>query len=232
MERRKKTESKQQGTKPKKVVAGPIREKARSIARLVAAVGKVIQKKGYRALSGTNIAKEAGLDKSLIWAYFGSIDKLIETYILQRDFWNIAKEKKVSELLEKPDTIGKEDITALLHGQLDRLIEDKILQQIIHWEIGEKNKTLRKIADKREETGELLFQVIEPGFAGTGVDIRAKLALQIAGIYYLVLHAKHNGSLFCGLDINKSQDLERLREAIEDSVRMLYEQADAKGNPS
>ncbi|PLK44959.1 TetR/AcrR family transcriptional regulator [Emticicia sp. TH156] len=221
---KKNTDVEQQRTKQRKVTAGPIREKARTMTRLIAAVGRVIQKKGYTALTGPNIAIEAGLDKKLIWTYFGSIDNLVETYILERDFWNMADQKIISELLKHPENIGRKDITVLLHGQLDRMMKDKVLQRIIHWEIGEKNKTLRKVADKREKIGEHLFQIIEPDFANTGVDIRAKLALQIAGIYYLVLHAKYNGSLFCGIDINESTDLERLQKAIQDNINAMYEE--------
>ena len=225
MGKRNKAESEAGASKTRKVVAGPVREKGRSMARLVAAVGKVIPKKGYTALTGTNIAKEAGLDKSLIWSYFGNVDKLVETYILARDFWSSLESEKILEMVEKDDSLGKEEIIFLLHGQLERLNKDKILQQIIHWEIGKKNKTLRTVADRREEIGERLFQIIEPSFTRAGVDIRAGLALQIAGIYYLVLHARQNGSLFCGLDINKPEDLERLRRAIAENVLTLYDRA-------
>ncbi|PLK44876.1 TetR/AcrR family transcriptional regulator [Emticicia sp. TH156] len=225
MVRKKNADVEQNGEKPRKITAGPIREKARSMTRLIAAVGAVIQKKGYTALTGPNIAKEAGLDKKLIWTYFGSIDNLVETYILQRDFWNMADQKIISELLKHPEAIGKKDITTLLHGQLDRMMKDKVLQRIIHWEIGEKNKMLRKISDKRERIGEQLFEIIEPDFSHTSVDIRTKLAIQIAGIYYLVLHARYNGSLFCGIDINQPGDLQRLRQAIQDNINAMYTEA-------
>lgn len=225
MVRKKNAVVEQNGEKPRKVTAGPIREKARTITRLVAAVGAVIQKKGYTALTGSNIANEAGLDKKLIYTYFGSIDHLVETYILQRDFWNMADQKIISELLKHPENIGRKDITALLHGQLDRMMKDKVLQRIMHWEIGEKNKTLRKVSDKREKIGEQLFEIIEPDFINSGVDIRTKLAIQIAGIYYLALHAKYNGSLFCGVDINNPTDLERLQKAIQDNINAMYEEA-------
>lgn len=141
--------------KQRKVTAGPVREKARTMARLVTAVGKVIQKKGYTALSGTNIASEAGLNKRLIWTYFGSVDNLVETYILQRDFWNMADQRVISRLMEKPENIGQDHIAALLTGQLDRMMKDKALQRIIQWEISEKNRTLRKISDRREQIGKI-----------------------------------------------------------------------------
>jgi len=73
--------------KERKVTSGPIRDKERTKARMIAAVGKVIQKKGYHALNGPNIALECGLNKALIWNYFGGLDQLVEAYLTQKDFW-------------------------------------------------------------------------------------------------------------------------------------------------
>ncbi len=209
----------------KKVISGPLRDKERTIKNLKEAVGKVILKKGYKGLNGSNVANEAGVNAKLISAYFNGLNNLCEAYIMEQDFWNMADKKMIKQMLLKPESIGRREITALLHGQLERMIVDRELQKIIQWEIAEENETLRKLADKREEIGEQLFGIIEPEFKDSGVDIRPKLALQIAGIYYLVLHATTNGSLFCGLDLNTAADLNRLRKALEDNVNALYEEA-------
>src|SRR5690606_731733 len=125
--------------------------------RMVASVGKVIQKKGYAGLNLTNVATECGIDAKLIRTYFGNLDALVEEYISQRDFWKYVAKDNIESMISNPANIGCEEITDLLQNQLSTLLKDKILQRIIHWELGEKNKLLRKIADKREEIGEKLF---------------------------------------------------------------------------
>ena len=192
------------------------------MARMVSAVGKVLQKKGYTGLDAPSIAKAAGVDKKLVWTYFGGLDNLVEEYISKRDFWKSISKEQIKKITETPELINQNDINKILQGQLDTLLKDKVLQKIIHWELGEKSKTLRKIADKREEMGEGLFSIIDKQFENSNVDIRANLALLIGGIYYLTLHGKNNGSLFCGIDINNDKGKERISKAIKDILHSSY----------
>lgn len=222
----KKTDQLTENQKKRKVSSGPIREKARTKRKLISAVGKVIQKKGYAGLNVASISKEAGLDRRLVYTYFGSLDNLIETYVKQKDYWSSnVKEDFIASL--KDDTeLKSEDIFNLLQGQFDAVLKDKALQKIIHWELGEKNKMLRKISDNRELLGEELFKRVEPDFDGTDIDIRAILALQIGGLYYLSLHAKANGSLFCGININEGEGKERIEKALESVLSLCYEKTE------
>jgi len=206
----------------RKTASGPIRDKSRTMAKMVAAVGKVIQKQGYTGLTAPNIAKVAGVDKKLVWAYFGGIDNLVEEYITQRDFYKSTAKNDIDALLQDHDTLTKEHINLLLQHQFDTLLTDRALQRIIHWEVGESNEILRKIADKREEIGEELFAKTIPNFTDSTVDIRARLALVISGIYYLSLHAKNNGSTFCGIDINEEEGKERIAAAIQELIFDAY----------
>jgi hypothetical protein len=130
----------------------------------------------------------------------------------------------VEDLIQNTDGFGKEEIITLLQSQYGRLYKDKLFQKLIHWELGENTPALRKIADTREEIGEKLFVSVDKTFENSNIDIRTLLALQIAGIYYLVLHAKTNGSTFCGVDINIDEDKDRVNNAVDYMVRLLYSQ--------
>ncbi|MHA7607292.1 hypothetical protein ACV0BM_000355 [Elizabethkingia meningoseptica] len=81
---------------------------------------------------------------------------------------------------------------------------------------------LRNISDKRETLGEQIFSIITPDFEKVDVDVRARLALLVGGMYYLSLHANSNGSTFCGIDINETEGKERIERAI---VSETYEKA-------
>ena len=80
-----KTESAE--AKTRKVHAGLQKNKERTKGRLIDAVGRVLENQGYSALTPPKIAKEAKVDKKLVWAYFGEPDRLLEEYILHKDFW-------------------------------------------------------------------------------------------------------------------------------------------------
>ena len=64
-----------------------------------------------------------------------------------------------------------------------------------------------------------------PDFENTDVDLRARLALVLGGIYYLSLHSKSNGSLVCGIDINEEEGRARIEDAIRTIIFEAYERA-------
>lgn len=214
--------------KKRKESTGPIRDKSRTQTRLINAVGEVLQQKGYNNLTPPNISKVSGIDKRLVWTYFGGMENLIEAFFQERDFWKVSSNNFIANLLHNPAEIGKDHISGLLNNQFDLLLEDEMLQKFIHWELGEKTPLLRKIADEREEIGETLFNAIEPDFENSGVDLRAVLGILVGGIYYLSLHAKTNGSTFCGIDINEESGKKRIEEVIRFIVNMSYEKAEVK----
>ncbi|PRD56919.1 TetR/AcrR family transcriptional regulator [Sphingobacterium gobiense] len=211
--------------KARKVVAGPIRDKERTKRRLIATVGKVLQKYTYAGLTITNIAKESGLNPKLIYLYFGNLDGLIEEYILEKDFWAGKLKTQITEFAENPTPVGAQDTSDLFQLQFDSFLKDKSMQRIIHWEMGVKNKLLRRIADDREEVGKSALDLISARFVDTDVDIQATLAIILGGIYYLTLHAKNNGSTVSGIDINDDEGRERIERTIERLIFRDFEDA-------
>lgn len=218
----KKTEIESKEPKSRKVASGPLREKARSMEKLVKAVGTVLQKHSYPGLTAVNIANEAGLNRKLIYTYFGTLDNLVETYVIKKDFWKSGAKKMIESIVENPDHLGKAEVNLLLQGQFEALLKDKAQQKIMHWGLEGRNKMLRSAADQREEMGIELLAILDKDFENSTVDIRAVLALQIAGIYYLALHAKSCGSKFCGIDINKPEGKERISKAIQNNIEIVY----------
>lgn len=200
-------------------------KKIRTMQSIVDAVGRVIEKLGYPGLTIMNIEIEAKQHRKLIYLYFGNLDNLVETYIRQKDFWGFATKEFIEQLENETLNFGRADVVKLLQDQLSTMLEDKILQRIIHWELGESNEMLRKVADRREAIGEQLFGVIEPDFMGKGVDLRAIMALLIGGIYYLSIHGTTNGSLFCGIDINQPEGKERIASTLDTLIEWAYEHA-------
>lgn len=145
--------------------------------------------------------------------------------ITQKDYWKSKATGDIEGLLVNPETIGRAQVNAVIQGQFDTVFENEALQKIIHWEIGEKNQMLQDLAASREELGELVFKIIDVDFEGTSIDLRAILALQISGIYYLCLHAKSNGSTFCGIDINLPDGKQRISAALKRIIGMAYDYA-------
>ena len=75
----------------RKVVSGPIRDKHRTKEKLIKTVGEIIKSKGFHELKITNIAKVAGVDKKLIYKYFGTVENLINSYLQSEDYGSCMK---------------------------------------------------------------------------------------------------------------------------------------------
>lgn len=206
----------------RKRASGAIRDKDRTKNKMIQAVGKVLLKKGYTGLNASTIAKEAEVDKRLVWTYFGGLDPLVEEYISRRDFWKFTATDSINDLLGTNNGIKKEQVSDLLKSQFETLLYDNVLQRIIHWELSENKSFLRNISNQREAIGEELFKHIAHQFNNETKQIRAITALLIGGIYYLALHGKVNGSLFCGLDINKEEDKLLINKTIEEIIAFAF----------
>ncbi|WP_037315998.1 TetR/AcrR family transcriptional regulator [Salegentibacter sp. Hel_I_6] len=201
---------------------GEFNNKERSKEKLICAVGKVLTSKGYTGLTATNIAKEAGLSRRLITIYFNSVDELIETYIRNKDYWTSisgnagvpVKEAKIGDL--------KKVVENLLHNQLDYFYNSAEMQKIILWEISKKTDILYEISNEREQMASKIFELIDRDLEDRTVDFRAVSALLVAGIYYLVLHAKSTDTLFCEIDINRPEGMERIKNAINLILEKVY----------
>ncbi|XOV74734.1 MAG: TetR/AcrR family transcriptional regulator [Phycisphaerales bacterium] len=59
---------------------------------MIRAVGTLLARDGFQGMGVNALAREAGVDKVLIYRYFGSLDTLIDRYCQEVDFWPTADE--------------------------------------------------------------------------------------------------------------------------------------------
>ncbi|GGN13111.1 TetR family transcriptional regulator [Dyadobacter beijingensis] len=203
------------------------KDKEETKKKLIQAAGEIFMKKGYQGLRAARIADVAGVSKTLIYRYFGTVEELFKAYLAQKDFW-LAMEGQVEELLEdsRPD-FGKQLAKQILEAQIIYFFQNKEMQEIMRWQISEPNQIARTMADSRELLGEELLSLSDPYFQNSGVNLRALLAIIIPGIYYLVLNAKVNGSTFCGININRKEDMEELQKIVKQAIDWCYEKAES-----
>ena len=206
----------------RKIVSGPIRDKDRTKEKLIKTVGKIIKAKGFHELKISKIAQVAGVDRKLIYEYFGNVENLINEYLRAEDYGSSMKDIDVANT-DFSDH-GKGFSKILIANMFDALSKNKELQKIIVWELYEYNEILRKLSDHREELGEHLFQaILHPYFKENHKKYRAILAILISSTYYLHLHADSNGSKICGLDIKDKEDENIIREVINDIIDGAFE---------
>lgn len=203
----------------RKPVAGTIRNKERSKEKFLEAVGEILEKDGYNALKVNNIAATAGIDKKMIYNYFGGTDQLLDEYISKLDFWSNVK----GDIPEIKDG-GKELSKHSLLEQFDYVGQNKNLQKILLWGLAEKRESLKTIANERELTGEqLLTGITDPHFAENATQFRAIMAILVAGVYYINMYKGVNCNTFCGIDVTTQSGTDEIKKGLCKLVDLVYE---------
>jgi len=196
------------------------RNKARSKQRFLDAVEEILITKGIAGLKVNDIAKTAGLDKKLIYKYFGGTDQLMDEYIQTKDFWSNVKGEKVPEVITDG---GQAFIEEMLLLQFDQVAKDKAFQKLLLWRLTEERKSLQKLTDAQEANGETLLQgITDPHFGGQSAQFRAIMAVLIGGAYYLDLYAAVNGSVFCGIDLATESGRQEINKALSFLLKSTY----------
>ncbi|WP_111598022.1 TetR/AcrR family transcriptional regulator [Chitinophaga skermanii] len=197
------------------------RNKDKSKQEFLDAVGKILTTKGYTSLKVNDIANAAGLDKKLIYKYFGGTDQLLDEYIHAQNFWNNVEEEP---LIAEDTDGGKTAAKQILSNQFDFVGNNIEYQKILIWQLAEERASHRKVIDEQEEKGEVLFtHMADRYFGDKAADFRAMMALLVSGVYYLNIYAETNGSVFCGIDIKSPGGREKIKEALNFFVDKAYE---------
>lgn len=196
--------------------------KAQSRQKFLDAVEEILITKGVGGLKVNDIARVAGLDKKLMYKYFGGLEQLIDEYILSKDFWSNVKGEKVPPLISDG---GHQFTEEMLLSQFDYVFRDKAFQKILLWRLSEKRDSLQKLTDAQEATGEVLLQEItDPHFGDHSAKFRAVMAILISGAYYLNLYGAVNGNTFCGINVNEEAGRAEIKKAFSFLLNSTYSQ--------
>lgn len=190
--------------------------------KLIKAVGTVIEAEGYTGLTATNIAKAAGLSRRSISRHFGNVENLIEIYVKGKDYW-VAAAGNAPTLADKgPGKSTKEILKTLLLNQFRYFNANEEMQKIVLWQISERTDIMSHVIAEREKLSTAFFALSDRELAGKDIDLRAIASLLVAGIYFLVLHAKSTDVSFCEIDLNMPDGLKRIEDAISNILDYAY----------
>jgi AcrR family transcriptional regulator len=194
------------------------RDKEETKARILAAVGKLLAKSGFKQLGVNAIAREAGVDKVLIYRYFENLPLLLQTFGKEGGYWLTVAELVGDETSVEAELLA-DWMVLLLTRFLDDLQQRPITQEILRWELLEGNELTLELAQVRDRmaTESLEFLKQKSSFP-PDKDIPAISAVLIAGIVYLVLRTKVSPT-FLGIDFTSPTGWQRIEAAIASLVQ-------------
>lgn len=177
--------------------------------KILDAVGSLIIKDGIDSLGINAIAREAGVDKVLIYRYFENLDKLLYEYVESKEFYGNAELiKKLPEKIKTVDEL-KEITKNVFISQYKYISESKELQQILLWELKEENEVTKAIAARREKMGLDLMEYFNGFVKEYDEDLKALIAILTSSVIYLALRSR-TAEMFNSVNIRKPDGIERI----------------------
>lgn len=199
-----------------------VRDKEETKARILAAVGKLLAESGFKQLGVNAIAREAGVDKVLIYRYFENLPTLLQTFGKEGNYW-----MTVEELVGDETAVDAESLADWMVLLLTRFLHDlqkrPITQEIMRWELLEGNELTHELATVRDRVAiESLEFLKQKCSFPADKDIPAISAVLIAGIVYLVLRTKVSNT-FLGIDFSSPTGWQRIEGAIASLIQPMVE---------
>ena len=185
--------------------------------RILDALGHLLAKSGFHAVGVNALARAAGVDKVLIYRYFGGLPQLLRTFALQGGFWPGLDELMGGGLKELAGLPAAIIGARILKGHLRQLLKRDNTREIMRWELVERNELTDELARTREQQGLQLLDMMKslPVNLSAGGDLPAVTAILHAGITYLVLRAK-TADVYNGVELGTEAGWKRIEAAIDE----------------
>ncbi len=206
----------------KKFVSEPTaaRNREATRARLIQAVGTLLAREGFTGLGVNAVAREAGVDKVLIYRYFGGLSELIVAFGREGNFWPSIKELADGDVEAYSRLPVSEQLSRLSRNFIQAIRQRPITQEILAWEMVERNDLTVELETIRENTMMNFFDMFFPSI-DKGPDIAALGAIIGAGISYLVSRGRQI-SIYNGVDLQSEEGWKRLEDAIDTMIQGLF----------
>jgi AcrR family transcriptional regulator len=200
------------------------RDREQTELQLIDAVGAIVHDEGIDAVGINAVARKAGVDKVLIYRYFGDIDGLLAAWIARQDYFS-----RLQELIgDDADAKDRDAVLGVarqvLIGQLRAAVGNRALLEVLRWELGARNAVTEEIARRREAQGSAITKVFERAVDDPSVDVRAIVTLLSAGINYLALRAQ-TVDVYNGIPLTGKRGWKRMENAIGSVLEMVGEKA-------
>jgi len=200
----------------------PARDRDATRERILEAAARLLARRGFAELGVNAIAREAGVDKVLIYRYFGGLPDLLAAIATRPEFWPTLE--GAPEASRDPAAWSKAALLGLYRGLRAR----PLTAEILRWELVERNELTDRLARAREEAGleTLSRAAVDPALAAR-LDLPAVAALLSAGLIYLVLRGK-TAEAFLGVGLRDDEGAGRIERAAASLVDALFDRAQAR----
>jgi AcrR family transcriptional regulator len=205
---------------PRSAPPARTRDRAATEERILAAVGEVLARDGFAAIGVNAIAREAGVDKVLIYRYFGGLPELLRSWGASGRFW-----PSVAELLgNDAQAVGAlplpERYALFFERFIDALRARPLTLEILAAEMIERNELTAILEAEREQWGAQAEALIGGDDFRRLPHLRGLTLMLVAGVQYLMLRARRI-RIFGGIDLRSDAGWTALKASLRGMAQQM-----------
>ena len=190
-----------------------VRDRPATERRLIHAVEKLLARGGFGVLGPSAVAREAGVDKMLIYRYFGNLDGLVSAVAKSPELFISMEEICAGDIAAMLALPLPERAAAVARNYARALIERPVVLAMMAWETVERNKLTAIIETAREEASIQIADQLFPEIAARP-EIGGAMALIGAAINYLAMRQRKI-RIYSGVNIRTDEGWQQLLDAIQ-----------------
>lgn len=197
-----------------------IRDRESTEQKILDAVSRIVLKEGMKKLGVNSVAREAGVDKVLIYRYFGSFTELFKIYIKKQDFFANLKEYLDTDLAKAPPEEMAEAAKKIFLLHLNYARTNKEFQEVLLWELNNDDEITEFISMEREKIAADIRNVFKERYINPAFDLEAVSTIFICAINQLVLQSRYLNE-FNGLNLKDEESWRRIENTIDQILEII-----------
>ncbi len=184
--------------------------------KILDALENLITYHGFTAVGINAVAREAGIDKVLIYRYFGSMEGLLKSFAEEKELC-----PSVSNLLiDLHDGAPFHEIAAKIVIEHARALQKSPLaQELVCWELTEQNPLTVLFGKEMEQRG--LNALADRGIVPDKDSVTLSVVL-LCGLQYLILRGRNNNPMM-NIDYSQAEIREDIERVISKTIKAFYD---------
>ena len=184
--------------------------------RILDGLESLITREGFTAVGVNAVAREASVDKVLIYRYFGSMEGLLKKFADEKEFC-----PRVAELLDTlPEGVPHHEIVTRMVIDHARLLQNNPLaQELACWELTEQNPLTVLFGKEmeKEELKSLTDRGITPH-----EDVITLSVIMLSALQYLILRGRNKNPIL-DMDYSNPEIRKKVENVVSDIVKAFFE---------
>jgi AcrR family transcriptional regulator len=197
------------------------RDRGATEARIVAAVGEVLAREGFSGIGINAIAKQAGVDKVLIYRYFGGLPELLGQWGASGEFWPSVDELLAQQTADFRSLPAAERYARFIDHFIDGLRARPLTLEILVAELVDRNELTAILEAEREAWGERAARLLGGDEFASRPELRGLTVLIVCGVQFLLVRGRKI-SVFGGINIRDDEGWDELKASVRAMALRLF----------